>query len=109
MSPSEAVPAGGWEAFKARLLKTIEEAMGEGIDGPNGERTGAYIRMPPFNLICAKCGKVCRPIAHNTGDGWLLTLDCDCQEIDGAAYFDWPKAVTNFTGKELEALGFDIV
>ena len=74
-----------------------------------GEETGAYVRMPKLNLVCQKCGKVARPIAHDTGDGWLMSLDCECQEINDAAHYDWPKGRPSLNGKALRALGFDTV
>lgn len=114
-APEEPTPVGGWDAFKWRLLKAIEEQggdayrAGEAGKALDGERTGPYLPLPPFNLICAACGMVCRPIAHDTGDGWHLSLDCECQAIIEAGYFDWPKGTKSFKGSELEALGFEIV
>ncbi len=65
------------------LRQALEEILKENPDprrGLEGERTGAYRPVPEINLICAKCGKACRAIAHNTGDGWLMSLECGRRE-----------------------------
>jgi len=98
--------------IKERLQKRIRAHIARevaDIVGHQGEETGAYIPMPKINLICQKCAKVVRPIAHNTGDGWIISLDCECQQINDAARFDWPKGHESLKGSELEAMGFEIV
>jgi hypothetical protein len=88
----------------------IDSAVGlANAKGLAGDVTGEYVPLPRLNLICANCHKLARPVAHNTGDGWALHLDCECQRLLEVVWFDWPKDFDSLKGSELEAMGFEIV
>jgi len=75
-------------------------------------RSYRYTKNQDWNLptppICQKCGKTSYAVAYNTGDGWALSWDCYCgnmqdEEIPWAWGDDW------LWPEDLKELGFTIV
>lgn len=60
-------------------------------------------------LVCESCGGEMHKAAHNTGDGWLLFMECDtyCGGIEKE--IEWPYGNEFMLSEDLIADGFEIV
>lgn len=59
---------------------------------------------------CSECGREPTPIAHSTGEGWLLGYECGCGDQEIWGEIPWPfQPWEAVNGAFLKTLGFVIV
>lgn len=70
----------------------------------------------PPDIVCPSCGgKPTKMIIYNTGDGWLMSWECDkyCGGMEEEAMMtkesDWPFVEDAARAEDFEALGFEEV
>ena len=63
----------------------------------------------PSAIVCTRCRKKIKAIAHNTGEGWSFDLECECQDLYNYLHFDWPTDEEWISSREVRKLGFEEV
>ncbi len=63
----------------------------------------------PSAIVCTRCRKKIKAIAHNTGEGWSFDLECECQDLYNYLHFDWPTDEEWISSREVKKLGFEEV
>jgi len=66
-------------------------------------------QMPPAPM-CGECKKRMHAAAHHTGEGWDFDWSCDCGEyVEDPPEFTWPFIDDFVFGRDLEAIGFEVM
>lgn len=92
-----------------------ERAMELALDEWRGLSFSTCTNMKPNWRIsirsCLGCSVWMTPVAHDTGDGWWLSYECDAcgEQLAEDEAIEWPFVSDRASPDQLEAVGFRIV